>query len=144
VRRSQFHATRMCGCVLRRVVAARISTMDTLNGSAVLFRAMRANLPPNLRPLTDLLKRRKISQIEYDAALAYFQMNADMRSAVDEKLRDGPRNIVRNVLIFRLGIAEAVTGVASRHSTDVIYRLRGALAELCEAMSEPRADAAEG
>ena len=92
------------------------------------------NTPPALQPLAELLKRRKISQIEYRAAEAYHEMNDDMRAAVDAKMRGDPQHIVHNLLVSGLGIIEAVTHVLPCDSIDVIYRLRGALAELSEAI----------
>src|SRR4029077_11434273 len=90
--------------------------------------------PPELRSLAKLLKRRKISEIEFNAAVAYFKMNDDMRRAVENLMRDAPRDIVRSILESGINVMEAMARLAPARSTAGTYRLRAALAELSEAI----------
>ena len=90
--------------------------------------------PPELRSLAKLLKRRKISEIEFNAALVYFRMNNDMRRAVENLMRDAPRDMVRSIVASGVNVMEAMARLAPAHSTAATYRLRAALAELSEAI----------
>ena len=95
-----------------------------------------ADEPQTLDVLAYLVKRRKLTQSEFNAALTYCRMDEVARAVIDARLEGADLNIIRNLLISGSSVTQAVTSAIPGYPNVVMYRMQAALVELADAMRQ--------
>jgi hypothetical protein len=107
-----------------------------LDAGAYRRAAIATDCPTALRPLAELLHRRKIRPSEFAAASAYLhKFNAGRTTKIDARIERVNLEIVRNLLVRQMAPREAVMAATGGcHPSSVLWRVSKALDRLGDAL----------